>query len=47
MAVEVSAEHIIRCAACDSDQVNGGLNLQGLWYGFCRLCGCRFWDRRA
>lgn len=40
------AEHEIECAHCNSDRVVGNYNVEGLWYGYCLMCGTRFWDHR-
>jgi hypothetical protein len=47
MTIEVRAEHVVRCCSCGGEHCAGGVNEQGLWYGYCMDCGVRFWDRRA
>jgi hypothetical protein len=39
------AVHVIVCASCRSDNVEGAPNSQGHWYGHCLTCGTRFWAR--
>lgn len=39
------AVHVICCAHCKSDNVEGSSNSSGEWYGKCRVCGTRFWAR--